>query len=194
MSARTEILPSMFTAGAEFAAKKHRYVVTVMPVGNLHLPTGRVVSGDAIAMVDYEPLPRTAPPGVYPVEASLVTVSAKESQIAAVRIVFSRDRVARWELAGPGYTGPLGLFIDAATVPALQKYIDDSPAEWWYEPPRTRGPNYEFACFKPDDDRDETCTLFQAGDGGGSAEALTYWGLDASGAPVMLVTDFNVIP
>lgn len=182
----------MFTPGSEFAAKKHRFVVTVATIGDLHLPSGRLVSADAIAELDFEPLARAAPPGIYPVEASLATVSADEARIAAVRIVFSRAPTASWEAAGPGYSGPMGLFIDADTVPALQKFIDESPGEWWYEPPRTRGKSWEYACFKPDDDRDETCALFQAGDGDGPF--VSYWGLDASGAPAMLVTDFNVIP
>jgi hypothetical protein len=204
MNARTEILPSMFTAGAEFAAKQHRYAVTVAPVGTLHLPSGRVVTGDAIATLDFEPLSRTAPPGTYPVEASLVTVPSHESLIAAVRVVFSREPVARWEAAaggtgattpsprGAGYTGPLGLLMDAETVPALQKYIDDSAGEWWYDVPRTQGARWEYGCFQPDDDRAETCAIFQTGDGDGVF--VSYWGLDASGAPVVLVTDFNVIP
>ena len=192
MTARTAIFPSMFTPGFEFAAKKHRLVVTVARIGDLHLPSGRLVSADAIATLDFESLPRTAPPGIYPVEVCLATVAPDESRIAAVRIVFSRNPVASWELAGPGYTGPLGLFIDVDTVPALQKFIDDSPGEWWYEPPRTRGNSWEYACFKPDDDRDETCVVFQAGDGDGPF--LSYWGLDATGAPASFVTDFNIIP
>lgn len=192
MTARTAIFPTMFTAGSELVANKNRFVVTLAPIGQLHLPSGRVVSADAIATVDFEPLSRTAPPGVYPVEASLVTVSARESRIAAARIVFSRQPVATWEVAGPGYSGPTGLFIDADTVPALQKYIDESDAEWWYDVPQTRGDKWEYGCFTPDDDRPETCALFQAGDGDGPF--LSYWGLDASGTPAMLVTDFNIIP
>lgn len=204
MNARTEILPTMFTPGAEFAAKRHRYAVTIAPIGMLHLPSGRIVTGDAIGTLDFEPLTRTVSPGVYLVEASLATVSKDEARIAAARIVFSQQPVATWEVAaggtgattpspnGAGYTGPIGLFIDADTLPALQTYIDASDAEWWYDVPRERGAKWEYGCFRPDDTREETCAIFQAGDGDGVF--VSYWGLDATGTPVVLVTDFNVIP
>jgi hypothetical protein len=142
---------------------------------------------------------------VFPVEASLVTISKDVSRIAAVRVVFSDHPIASWEIAeggtgatarspsgAPGYTGPLGLLMDAQTTAALQKYIDESEAEWWYDPPRTRGDSWEYACFKPDDARDETCVFFQTGESEGVF--VSYWGLDAAGAPAVLVTDFNVIP
>jgi len=162
----------------------------------LHLPSGRVVACDAIATTDFVPLSRGVTPGVYPVEASVVTVSKDEARIAGARIVFSGATVSTWEVASGGSAYPpettsLGLFIDAQTVPALQSYIDDSDGEWWYEPPKTLGKAWQVACFTPDDERPETCALFDstAGDGG----FVSYWGLDAMGTAVVLVTDFNLI-
>jgi hypothetical protein len=76
-------------------------------------------------------------------------------------------------------------------VPALQAYIDNSDGEWWYAPPRTRGERWEYACFQPDEGREETCIFFQTGDGDGVF--TSYWGLDAGGEPAVLVTDFNVV-
>jgi len=176
--------------------KKHQHQARLQPVGMLHLPSGRVVACDAIATIDFMPLSRTVTPGVYPVEASVVTTTKDESRIAGVRIVFSSATVSTWEVAsgGSGYPAEatsLGLFIDAQTVPALQSYIDDSDSEWWYEPPKTRGKDWQVACFTPDDERLETCALFDstAGDGG----FVSYWGLDAGGAAVVLVTDFGLI-
>jgi hypothetical protein len=197
MSGRTDLFQKMFRPGCELVSPKMRHVVTVQPVGMLHLPSGRVVTGDAIGTLDFAPLSRTAPPGVYPVEASLVTVSARESWIAGVRIVFSREPVVTWEMAEggsggvPGYGGPLGLFVDAQIVPGLEAYIDAADAEWWYQPEKTRGERWEVACFTPDDDRPETCALFKTGDGEGVF--LSYWGLDATGTPALLVTAFNVL-
>jgi len=198
MSARTDLFPTMFTPGAQFASKKkkHPHVVTLQPIGMLHLPSGRVVTGEAIGALDLEPFSRTVQPGIYPVEASLITMSADEARIAAVRIMFSREPVVTWEIAqggsggAPGYRGTLGLFIDAQIVPALQVYIDGCDAEWWYEPPKTRGERWEVACFTPNDDRPETCALFAPGNY--DDPIISYWGLDATSTPAMLISDFNV--
>jgi hypothetical protein len=115
----TEVIESLFTSGFEIVAKKRRLVVSVRQIGMLHAPTGRIVTGDAIGTLDFAPFTRLAPTGVFPVEASLVKVSAHESLIAAVRVVFSPRPVASWEPAeggsgatsrsatgAPGYTGP----------------------------------------------------------------------------------------
>lgn len=188
----------MFTQGFGFVSKTKEHIFTVIPVGMLHLPSGRLITGDAIGTLDFVPLSRTAPIGVFPVEASLLPVTATKSLIAGVRIVFSGDPIVTWELAqggtggAPGYTGPLGLFVDALLVPALQSYIDNAEAEWWYDPPKKRGISWEVACFTPDDDRPETCALFQTGDGDGVF--ASYWGLGANGSPAQIVTDFNVVP
>jgi hypothetical protein len=202
MTARTDLFPMLFTPGAVLASKKGKkhHEVMLQPIGMLHLPSGRLVTGDAIGTIDFQPLSRTVPPGIYPVEASVVTVSADEARIAAVRILFSREPVVTWEIAeggsvgAPGYTGPLGLFIDAQILPALQVYIDsaNSPDEWWYDPPKTDGKAWEVACFTPDDDRPETCVLFHT-NSYNDGPFVSHWGLDAMGAPAMLVTEFNLV-
>lgn len=92
----TEILSTLFTPGFEIVAKKRRLVVSVPQIGMLHVPTGRIVTGDAIGTLDFAPFTRRAPTGVFPVEASLAKVSAHESLIAAVRVVFSPRPVASW--------------------------------------------------------------------------------------------------
>jgi hypothetical protein len=197
MSERTALFPRMFTTGSELASKKKKpHVVTVVSVGPLHLPSGRLVTGDAIATTEFQPLTRTVAPGVYPVEASVVSVSKDEGRIAGVRIVFSREPVVRWEIASGGSGYPpectsLGLFIDARTVPALQAYIDAADAEWWYDPPMTKGNDWKVACFTPDDDRPETCVLFDITAGAGGF--ISYWGLDAAGTPAQLATEFNFV-
>ncbi|MEO8845362.1 MAG: DUF4241 domain-containing protein [Kofleriaceae bacterium] len=199
MSDRTVLFPRLFTAGSELSPKKGKkpHVVRLQPIGPLHLPSGRLVIHGT-----YErfPLVRTAPIGVFPVEASLVTVSSSESRFAATRIVFSREPVATWEIAdgefgaARGFVIPTCVYIDAQLVPAMQKYMDeaDSPDEWYFDPPKQEGETWQSACFAPDDDRPETVAMFRMysyGDG----PYISYWGLDANGAPAMFVTDLNVV-
>lgn len=196
MTAMAKDLPArfatLFTPGAEIAFKRHRWPVSTVEVGPLHLPSGRIVIGDPIATIDYEALPRTAPRGVYRVEASLVALEPDDAPIGAVRVVFSQQPVVSWEAAGDGYAGTFGMLLDFDTTPAFARYIDACESEWWYQVSRQRGETWEYACFTPDDGRPETCVFFSADGGDGLCES--YWGLDASGAPVVFVTDCNVMP
>lgn len=191
----------MFTQGFGFASKPNKQVFTVIPVGMLHLPSGRLVAGDAIATLELASLSRTVAPGIYSVDASIATVSADESRMAGVRIVFTQEPVVSWEvasggsLAASGFTGPTGIFIDAQLLPALEQYIADaaSPDEWYYDPPKIEGKRWEVACFAPDDDRPETCVIFETNSYNSDGPYLTYWGLAANGTPAMLVVDVNLV-
>ena len=199
MSARTDLFSTMFTQGFGFVAKAKKHVFTVVPVGMLHLPSGRLVIGTAY---DFYPLTRLAPTGVFSVEASLATVSDLESRIAGLRIVFSTEAVVTWEVAdgefggARGFAAPSGLYIDAQLLPSLQVYIEgaSSPDEWYYDPPKKEGKTWQVACFAPDDDRLETCTMFGTNSYNNDGPYISYWGLDASGAPAVLVTDVNLVP
>lgn len=200
MSDRTVLFPRLFTTGSELSPKKGKklHVVRLQPIGPLHLPSGRLLIHSTF---DPFPLLRTAPIGVFPVEASLVTVSSDESRIAAVRIVFSREPVVTWEIAdgefgaARGFTDPTCVYIDAQLLPAMQKYMDeaDSPNEWYYDPPKTEGKTWQVACFTPDDDRPETCAMFDTNSYNDDGPYISYWGLDAKGAPAMFVTDLNLV-
>lgn len=195
----------MFSPGFTFVVSAAPLVVSVHEIGTLHLPSGRLVSGDPVGAFEFEPFDRQTPVGAFPVQASLVSISPTESRIAAVRIMFSQQPIARWEVATggtatesrgasglPGYEGPLGMFLDRDTVPALEAYIDKNGPEWFTSPSRAEGRLWEYACFQPDPGRYETCVLFQAGRGEGVF--TSYWAFGANDEPSMLVTDFNVIP
>ena len=191
---------TLFQPGAQLAAKKgkHLHVVALQPIGTLHLPTGHLVIHSSWERF---PLRRTGPIGVFPVEASLATVSSSESCFAAIRIVFSREPVVAWEVADQGFGAARGvkdatcLYTDAQLLPALQTYIDEasSPDEWYYDPPKLRGKTWDSACFAPDDDRPETVVMFGTNNYNSDGPYISYWGLDAAGAPAMFVTDLDLV-
>jgi len=189
------------------AAKLQSLFASPTPIGTLHLPTGRILLGEPIASGDLVPLDRTAPIGEFPVEVRLVEVEPGESRIAAARIVFSAAPIASWEIATgagnastpsanglPGYSGGTGMFMDAHTFPLFQKYVDEcnSPGEWWYDVPRQEGHVWAYACFQPDEQTPYTCAYMAPVVS--DDVFVSYWGLDAGGAPAALVTDFNVVP
>jgi len=188
-------------------AKLHALFARPTPVGTLHLPTGRIVVGEPTDPLPPLLLARPAPIGEFSVELGLVEVAPGESRIAAARIVFSAAPVASWELATgpgsgwtpsaaglPGYASPMGMFMDEHIVPLFQKYVDeaDSPVEWWYDVPKQEGRIWECACFQPDEQTPYTCAYM--GPVISEGALVSYWGLDAGGAPVALVTDFDLPP
>lgn len=177
------------------------------PVGMLQLPTGRIVAGEPIEPLDPMLLTRAAPIGEFPVEIGLVEVEPGEARIAAARIVFSAAPIASWEIAAgpegaatpsaaglPGYSSAMGMFMDAHTVALFHKYVDEaeSPIEWWYDVPKREGKLWECACFQPDEHTPYNCAYM--GPVISDDALVSYWGLDAGGAPVVLVTDFNLAP
>jgi hypothetical protein len=187
------------------AAQLHALFAPGTPVGVLQLPTGRIVIGEPM-FPDATPLARTAPAGAFPVELVFATGEPGEQLIATARIAFSAAPIASWEVATgastatrtaangqPGYPGPLGLFMDAHTLPAFCKYVDECDrAEWWHEVPAQSGSIWNHACFQPDEETPYNCALMSPLL---SDDAfVSYWGLDERGEPVELVTDFNVAP
>ena len=118
-----------------------------------------------------------------------------------MRIVFSREPVVTWEIAAgefggaSGFSAPDAVYIDAQIIAALQTYVEgaDNPDDWYYDPPKSEGKTWQVACFTPDDDRPETCVLFGTNSYNDDGPYISYWGLDASGAPAMFVTDLNLV-
>ncbi|HEX3764747.1 MAG TPA: hypothetical protein VHW23_38895 [Kofleriaceae bacterium] len=58
--------------------------------------------------------------------------------------------------------------------------------------PKQEGRLWECACFQPDEQTPYTCAYM--GPVISDDALVSYWGLDAGGEPVVLVTDFNVAP
>jgi hypothetical protein len=204
--ARAAMLPSMFVRDFEFATKRHAIFVTPKTIGSLPLPTGAVVC-QAAAWDDYQPLARRAPTGTFAIELSLAAVAPDEDRVAAARIVFSSEPAATWELAAgastlvattaeglAGYTGTLGMFMDAQGIASLQAFqaAAASPIEWWYDVQFTEGARWQHTILRPDPAQPAAAALFSTGTYEGTF--VSYWGLDARGGVVTLVTDCNVIP
>ena len=196
------------------AEERARRGIEAVALGELDLPTGRVVVADPLANPDRPALAREVPKGRYP-----VTLFRAQSRIAMAMVRFAPGKVARWEMAtipgqdpaelkgdeifGYPVDAGTGAFMDAAAKPAMDKreqmqiekqraaarqysnYYDDVVSA---EMERNGG---DYALHKPLDDDPANVAIFRSGWGDGFY--ASYWGLDEADRPLALVTDFVVM-
>lgn len=203
-------LPVVELSAEQLAAAK----IEPVALGELELPTGRIVATDPLVFPEWKPLERTVPPGRYP-----VTLYRAQGRIAMAMLRFAPGKVARWEIAtlpgqkladlkddeifGYPVDAGTGSFMDASAKAAMDKreaqeierarasstaygsYYDNVVAD---EMERNGG---HFALHKPLADDPVNVAIFQSGWGDGVY--ASYWGLDEAGRPLVLVTDFGVM-
>lgn len=181
--------------------------ITVTPIGELELPTGEIIACDPLTSdVETPALSRRVKPGRYPV--SLLEAQGRVS-LAVLR--FGPGKPARWELAtiagedvaalegdevyGYSVDAGLGSFMDKTAMvlmseqqdklDANQNYYDDVVAAEF-------APNQDrFVMHRPVAGNPLNIAMFSSGWGDGSYPS--FWGLDAAGEPVLLMTDFDVL-
>lgn len=178
-------------------------------LGNLHLPTGRVVASDPLVFYDQPPFVVNVSPGTYEVNLSVATLIGYDRLVAFAMLKFGDvGRIVQWELLkgepwpnGPG--GPTlhysvdsgtGCFMDLSTQHLLSERLQD-PAFDERFCQELQGP-YEaerIFCLNhtlPNSDGNNVVAFSSGwGDGGYS----TFAGLDSDGDPMCFVTDFAVI-
>lgn len=162
----------------------------------LVLPTGAIVACDPLVFLDRaRPFARTVPPGTYPVELGLLY---KTHGYAAV--IFDPAPVAAWlpavctgerEPADP--RKPRGYGVDAGTG----CFTDVATAQRWNQ--RGDGVDLLARLNQAGYDRLDVAAVdldgagnlvaFRSGDGDGTY--ASYWGVDAGGRALVLMTDFG---
>jgi hypothetical protein len=184
-------------------------------LGNLALPTGRVVVCDPYFCAGAEPFARAVAPGSYEVELCIVASPDWGRRVALARIVFDRDtQPARYEEAVKEPSGATGFFVDSGVASYLDLETRDVFANVLADHYR-RNPdgNYyldvlaaEFkrSAFDPDDPFDVgrwnmhdvpgstlNVAMFSSGLGDGSFRS--FWGVNEHDAATSLVTDFGLL-
>lgn len=187
------------------------YSLTFKPqlLGDLGLPTGRIVASDPLVFFDQPPFVAEVPPGRYEVIVSVASIANVERVVAFAMLKFgSLDRIASWKHlethqwpGGPGgqtshygVDSGTGCFMDLATQTHLSELLQD-PA---YD---------EFFCeeLQKPYSSDKFCWLNHTlaghiennviaftsgwGDGGYS----TYAGIDSANKPACFITDFDIV-
>lgn len=183
--------------------------IETMSLGDLSFPTGCIVAADPLVQPERPAFGRVVPPGAYP-----LTLYRARGRNALAELRFKSGAVERWELAlvpgedgsllkddeffGYGVDAGIGSFMDIAARAAMLAREDREKGKRGYsnyyddvihaEMQATGG---EHLMHKPRPDDPAIVAMFRSGWGDGMYPS--FWGLDAEGRPVLLVTDFQVL-
>lgn len=200
------LFDAAFTEGHQVRVEELDYRFYVQAIGELELPTGQLVACDPLVSCD-APFTQAVPKGRYPLQLAIARIGDDE-RVAFARIVFAPGPATRWEMAlvkgqDPATLGPdeffgygvdsgTGGFMDAAALRSYEArrnqegeaFDDQLFAELdktyrhtrsWYLLPTDAG----------------NVAFFSSGYGDGAYPS--YFGYDANGKLVAVVTDFLLV-
>lgn len=202
------------TPGASFESADDLWHVRLLLAGELVLPSGRIIATDPCYLTrldDTPPFVRTVPPGCYPVWIALarkVSDAPWAERVACMVLQLSDGPAAQWELAlrpgerlvdmppghvyGHGVDSGNACFVDAAAVAMLDSvalealYLDGVVRAYERTGWRTRSANISLPGQVP-------ANLIACSSGYGDGFYPSWWGIDETGEPCALATDFFVL-
>ena len=199
---------NVFASGAAVKSGGADLVMTQLEIGDLYIPSGRVLACDPIHMYDLDPFTREIAPGRYPVTLGVVEERAGDTKRVAYSMIRLRDEApVEWELAkkarpsidaredaevhGFGVDVGLGGYMDLGAGNLLRQRMDagDGFHNDIFEAVEENEP--EWANIVIDPTTGLNIVVFETGSGDGLF--LSYWGCNDTGHVVCLVTDFGII-
>jgi len=197
----------VFTSGARFAREQGAPVeaeMSVHLVGELKVPTGRLCASDPFTTFfdeKHEGFARQTPTGVFPVEVAVARFAHGDQRVACARVRFGPPGVrgVRWEpalfegqappkdddLPAYGVDSGTGCFFDEAACAT----IDEATTDAWLAATNS---NYVSTwTWHVAEVGAANVVMFSSG--GGDGLYSSYWGFDAGGQLVELVTDFDIL-
>jgi hypothetical protein len=183
-------------------------IIEVRTIGQLYVPTGRLIACDPFVPMDQTPLTTVVPTGTHPVDLSIARFPNEDERIAAARLRFSDEAPTEWLMGLRGEDNPatlkegesfaygvdagLGCFVDAESFPlydekmAQDGYFEVVMAELKRNHKNTR----DWTLHHPIAGDPHNVAIFSSGWGDGIY--TSYFGM-RDGKPVCLVTDFMVV-
>ncbi|MBT2557581.1 DUF4241 domain-containing protein [Hymenobacter sp. ISL-91] len=206
VSAQPKVFETSFFPGTTIQHNNITFRFTRTYLGDLPVPTGRIVVTDPI-LLESESLPFTTvfPKGDFPVELAIAHFGDDE-RVAFARILFSAEPVAAWTMAllagqkplpitGEEYYGysvdsGSGLFIDSTYLRGFNQYLSADNKNFShvftdYLAENQQKPGILYTA------QGNTLATFSTGLGDGYY--ATYIGFDAQHRPCRLLTDFQLI-
>ncbi|XLS30641.1 DUF4241 domain-containing protein [Flavobacteriaceae bacterium M23B6Z8] len=125
-------------------------------IGNIHLPTGKVIASDPFFTRNAKAFSRSVEPGTYPVKIYITEIEPEHYRIAFAKIKFQRETATNWILAvsddtkiddllnlkdgeffGFAVDAGLGCFLDEKTnasyLSKMEKFYNDHPNKNYYD-------------------------------------------------------------
>lgn len=191
-----------FRAGAVFLDGRARIPVEQRVLGEVTVTSGRIAAGDPFtAPLDgTEGFRRRVPVGRHPVEVVLAKLPPDDVRVACARVRFAEEPAVRWEVAAldgleelEDESPPRGFGVDSGTAGfydgSTRLEADSALIEEWLE---ACDRNYvDTWTWHASDSGGTSIVMFSSGCGDGVY--LSYWGFDAAGRVVELVSDFEVL-
>lgn len=182
-------------------------LLQVHELGQLILPTGGIVACDPFAFPETKPFPLNVPPGQYRVTLSVAHTPRHYQRVAYAMVSLSDRPALRWKMAllpgqntntlepdqffGYGVDAGTGCFMDASIASVLAQRMwnhDDWDKDLIMEMEKTRVPSWDWLNATIDPETGANLIAFSSGWGDGAYPC--YWGYDAEGNVVNLITDF----
>ncbi|WP_352719353.1 DUF4241 domain-containing protein [Mesorhizobium sp. M0306] len=180
--------------------------ITVTSIGDLELPTGEIIACDPLTTgTDWPALSRNVRPGHYP-----VSLFEARGRVAVAVLRFRPGMPVRWELAtlpdqdvatlkddeifGYPVDAGLGSFMDKTAMALLDERQDKLEYGDYYGEvlvAEFASNQDRFALHRPVAGNPLNIAIFWSGWGDGLYPS--FWGLDAAGEPLLLMTDFGVL-
>lgn len=182
---------------------------SVRDIGLLEISTGQVAASDPLVQPDPPGFTQAVPNGRHPVRV-LIARSGSDERIAYAQLRFSEAAPVRWEMAhvgtqaneplgegqffGYGVDAGIGCFMDprAGELLAERMGVEDDYFEVIIDDmEKTYEHTRSWLDFRPNPQMAENVICFSSGWGDGVYPS--FFGFDAEGKPVQLVTDFMAV-
>jgi hypothetical protein len=176
-------------------------------VGELIMPTGRLVACDPFVCPEAKPFERELPCGTFPVILSVAHIDA-DQRVAYAMIRFRTSVPASWEMLTvgdrdistlpPGHIvgypvdAGTGCFMDQSTSRLLEEHMDQDHN--FFETMIAEMDKTYVHTWSWIDMRFGDGNLIAFSSGYGDGVYATYAGFDAEGEVTAVVTDFGVVP
>lgn len=180
------------------------------PLGELVAPTGQIIACDPLTALEPPAFAQRVAPGRHPVVASVASLANGDIRVACLMLRLRETPVVRWEMArlegqdevelkedeffGYAVDAGVGCLMDARAAAALDAHYESD--EGYDEAlidamDASRADGWEHTVVTLDEASGANLVMVESGWGDGVY--ASYWGYDANGAAVCLVTDFSVL-